>query len=79
MSRFSWSLREATPPTAAVEIAGTRVSAATVELRGGRYAIGAHATVPLPDGTVTPSLTAANLANRPAVLAAVQSVLSEVG
>jgi type IV pilus assembly protein PilM len=79
MSRFSWSLREATLPTVAVEIAGHGVSAATVERRGGGYVVGAHATATLPDGAVMPSLTAANLANRAAVLAAVKSVLNEIG
>jgi type IV pilus assembly protein PilM len=79
MSRFSWSLREAALLHVAVEIAGHRVSAANVELRGGRYIVGAYATTMLPDGVVVPTLTGSNLANRSALLEAVKTVLTKVG
>src|SRR5258707_109685 len=79
MSRLSWSLREAVLPSVAVEIAGHRVSAASVGLRGGRHVVGAHVTMRLPDGAVVPSLTGTNVVNKAAVLAAVKSVLSAVG
>ena len=48
-------------PTVAVEISSTRVSAASVIEQGGRPVIGAHATEPLPQGAVVPSLNAANI------------------
>ncbi len=52
MSLFSdWtSLRDAPPPGVAVEIAAQRVSAASLEMRGGRPVVAAHAVEPLPDG-----------------------------
>jgi Tfp pilus assembly PilM family ATPase len=75
MSRLS----EFTPPTAAVEIASHRVTAVGLETRGGRPAIAAHATEPLPDGALVPSLTADSVHDRPFVLAAVNRVLDEIG
>jgi Tfp pilus assembly PilM family ATPase len=79
MRRFSLSLRDAAPPTAAVEIAGHRVSAASLGVRGGRFVVDAHATVPLAEGALVPSLTVANVKNRAAVLAALGSVLEHLG
>lgn len=79
MSRFSFSLRDASPPSTAVEIAGHRVSAVTVDSRGGGYAVTAHAVEPLAEGVLVPSLTAANVRDRASVLAALTSVLDRVG
>jgi type IV pilus assembly protein PilM len=77
MSLFS--LHDSAPPDVAVEIAAGRVSAASLELRGGQPVIAAHATETLPAGAVAPSLTAHNLHDRAVVLAALQSVLDKVG
>jgi len=73
------SLRGAPPPGAAVEIAAHRVSAARLEMRGGRPVIAAHAVEPLPEGALVPSLTAANIHDRTAVLTALGRVLERVG
>jgi hypothetical protein len=73
------SLRDAPPPGAAVEITAQRVSAASLEIRGGRPVVAAHAVEPLPEGALVPSLTAANIHDRTAVLAALGRVLERVG
>ena len=73
------SLREAPPPGAAVEITAQRVSAASLEMRGGRPVIAAHAVEPLPEGALVPSLTTANTHDRTAVLTALGRVLERVG
>src|SRR5207244_11873482 len=59
MSLFA-SLRDSSGPSVAVELASHRVSAAVLELRGGRPVVAAHATEPLPEGALVPSLTAEN-------------------
>jgi Tfp pilus assembly PilM family ATPase len=74
-----FSLRQAPVPTSALEIASNRVSAATVDLRGGRPTVAAHAVELLPDGAVVPSLANVNLADRQTVLAAVTRVLEAIG
>jgi len=73
------SLREASTPGVAVEVAAGRVSAASLEWRGGEPVVAAHATEPLPEGALVPSLTAANTHDRPAVTAALGRVLERVG
>jgi Tfp pilus assembly PilM family ATPase len=78
MKLFS-SLRDSSGPSAAVEVAATRVSGASVEWRAGRPAIAAHAIEALPEGAVVSSLTAANLVDRAAVAAAVGRVLERLG
>jgi Tfp pilus assembly PilM family ATPase len=78
MSLFA-SLREAPAPDVAVEFASNRVSAATLETRGGQPVVAAHAAEPLPDGALVPSLTAANLHDRTAVAGALARVLERVG
>ena len=45
---------------AAVEIAARRVSAASVEMRGGRPVVAAYAVEALPEGALVPSLISAN-------------------
>jgi Tfp pilus assembly PilM family ATPase len=73
------SLRDAPGLSAAVEIAATRVAGATIEWRGDRPALLAHAVEPIPYGTVVASLTADNIVDRPAVAAAVERVLQTLG
>ena len=69
MSMLS-SLRESAAPAVAVEIAADRVSAASLEWRGGQPVVAAHASERLPDGALVPSLTAVNAHDRAAVLGA---------
>jgi Tfp pilus assembly PilM family ATPase len=73
------SLRESAAPAVAVEIAAGRVSAATIEWRGGQPVVAAHATERLPDGALVPSLTAANAVDRATVIGARTRVLEIVG
>jgi Tfp pilus assembly PilM family ATPase len=73
------SLHDAPAPDVAVEFASNRVSAASLESRGGQPVVAAHATEPLPEGALVPSLTAANLHDRTAVAGALARVLERVG
>ena len=73
------SLHDGSPPDVAVEIASGRVSAASLEMRGGQPVVAAHATETLPDGALVPGLTAHNIRDRAIVLAALKSVLERVG
>ena len=79
MSRLSTSLQDATPPAVAVEFSAHRIAGASLELRGGKPVVRAHAIVPLADGALVPSLTAPNIRDRAAVLAGLKRVLSETG
>jgi Tfp pilus assembly PilM family ATPase len=78
MTFFS-SLRDTPGPTAAVEMAATRVSGVSLEWRGGQAAVAAHAIETLPAGALVPSLTAANLVDRAAVAGALGRVLERIG
>jgi Tfp pilus assembly PilM family ATPase len=73
------TVHESPAPSAAVEIAASRVSAASLEWRGGQAVVSAHASEPLSDGALVPSLTAANIHDRPAVLGALGRVLERIG
>jgi type IV pilus assembly protein PilM len=73
------ALRVSAAPAAAVEVTADRVSAATLEWRGTQAVVAAHAFEPLPDGALVPSLTGANLHDRPTVAAALNSVLERIG
>ena len=73
------SLRESAAPAVAVEIAAGRVSAASLEWRGGQAVVAAHASEALPAGALVPSLTAANAIDRAAVTGALARVLENVG
>jgi type IV pilus assembly protein PilM len=73
------TLHESPAPAAAVELAANRVSAASLEWRGGEAVVSAHASEPLPDGALVPSLTGANFQDRPAVLGALERVLERIG
>ena len=79
MNRFSTSLWDAALPTIAVELSAQRVAGASLELRGTRQVVRAHAIVPLPEGALTPSLTATNVHDRAAVGAALKRVLEHLG
>jgi type IV pilus assembly protein PilM len=76
---FLTSLRDSSGPTVAVEFAAHQVSAASLEFRGDKPFVSAHAVEPLPDGALVPSLTAHNAHNRPAVVAALGRVLERTG
>jgi Tfp pilus assembly PilM family ATPase len=73
------SLRQGATPDVAVEIAAGRVSAASLEWRGGQPVVAAHASEALPDGALVPSLTAVNALDRAAVLGALSRLLEKVG
>lgn len=66
-------------PDAAIEIAAERVSVAVAADRGSSLVVQSFASERLPVGAVTPSLTASNIHNRPAVVAAMRSVLDRGG
>ena len=74
-----FSLREASPPDAAVALTSRGVSGAVFEWRGGRPALRAHAVEALPPDTLIPSLTAPNFRDRAAVEAALRLVLDRIG
>jgi type IV pilus assembly protein PilM len=67
------------PPAAGLEIAAGRVTALAVSARRDGPVVAAHATEPLPEGAVTPGLTAENLADPAAVGDAVRRALGAVG
>jgi Tfp pilus assembly PilM family ATPase len=79
MSRLSSSLLRATPPGVAIDLSAHRVAAASLDLRGGKYVVRAHALAPLPAGALVPSLTASNIRDRAAVIGALKSVLDQIG
>ena len=78
MSVFDF-LRDTSGPSTAVELAADRVSAASVEMRGGAPVINVHASEPLPAGALVPSLTSGNVLNRSVILTALQRVLERTG
>jgi hypothetical protein len=67
------------PPDAAIEIATDRVAAAALATRGSGLAVTAHAIEPLAPGVVTPSLTATNIHDRAAVVAALRRAVERLG
>ncbi len=79
MSRFSLSLHDAPPPTAALEITASRISAIVVDERGGRATITAHASEPLPEQAIVPALNALNVRDRAAVSGALARVMNGIG
>jgi Tfp pilus assembly PilM family ATPase len=76
---FLASLRATSGPNVAVELASHRVSAASLEIRGGQPVIATYAIEPLPAGLLVPSLTAENIRNRAAVTAALARVFERIG
>jgi Tfp pilus assembly PilM family ATPase len=81
MSVFSeWlSLREAPVPSTAVEVASNYVCAAALDTGGAKPTVTAHAVEPVPDGAIVPSLTSANIMDRPTALTVLKRVLDGVG
>jgi type IV pilus assembly protein PilM len=73
------SLRAASGPGVAVELAADHVSAASLDTRGGAPVVNVHATEPLPPGALVPSLTAVNVHNRQVVATALERVLERTG
>jgi type IV pilus assembly protein PilM len=76
---FLSSLHAATPPPVAVELAANRVSAAAIEFRAGKAIVSAHASEPLPEGVLVPSLTSANILDRAALIGALGRVFDRLG
>jgi type IV pilus assembly protein PilM len=73
------ALRDASAPAVAIEIAAHRVSAATLEIRGGQPVVAAHAAEPLLAGALIPSPTSANVLDRPAVVSAIGRLFERMG
>lgn len=78
MTAFS-SLGDTSGPTAAIEIAASRVSGASLEWRSGQPVLAAHALETLPEGALVSSLTAANVVDRTVVSGALGRVLEQLG
>jgi Tfp pilus assembly PilM family ATPase len=76
---FLASLRHASGPAVAVELAAHHVSAASLEYRGGTPVVAAHAMEVLPPGALVPSLTTENALDRGAIVRALNSVLGRTG
>ncbi len=74
MKRFG-----ALAPAVAVELASHRVSAAAIEIRGGRPVVAMHATEALPPGALVPALVGPNMPDRTAVASALGRVLEQMG
>ena len=70
----------ASPPLeAAIEITSSAVSIAVLGGRGTSAVVQGYAVEPLPAGAVTPSLTAANISDRDAVVRALSAACQSVG
>jgi Tfp pilus assembly PilM family ATPase len=63
----------------ALEIAAHQASAASIEYRSGTAVVSTHATELMPPGALVPSLTAANVHNRQAVIDVIGRVLERTG
>jgi Tfp pilus assembly PilM family ATPase len=72
-------LREGAAPAVAVEVAVGRVSAASLEWRGGQPVVAAHGWEPLPEGSLVPSFTAVNAIDRATVTGALTRLLEKIG
>ncbi len=62
-----------------LEIAAHQASAASIEYRSGTAVVSTHATELMPPGALVPSLTAANVHNRQAVIDVIGRVLERTG
>jgi type IV pilus assembly protein PilM len=67
------------PPTVAVEITATRVTAVAIAEQGGIRSVAGHATEPLAAAVASPSLTALNVHDERALASVIDSVLQSVG
>ena len=74
-----FDVTDSSAPDVAVEIAAGRVSGASIEWRGARASVVAHAVEPLPAAALVPSLTAQNALDRPSVMTALNRVLEKIG
>jgi Tfp pilus assembly PilM family ATPase len=74
-----FSFQGGSPPSAAIDVAINRVSAAAVDVRGGRVVVTAHAVELLDDGALIPSLIESNVRDRASVAAAVARMLDAIG
>lgn len=74
-----FSVTDAAAPDVAVEIGAARVAAASIDRRGSQAVIAAYTIEPLPSSALVPSLTAANVVDRAAVLTALNRTLERVG
>lgn len=66
------------PPTVAVELSATAVSAVAVSRRGSGWTVSAHASAPMPAGAVVPALNARNIHDPEGAGAALQRVFQEL-
>jgi type IV pilus assembly protein PilM len=73
------SMLRTPPPSVAVEIAPSRVTAVAVSGRGADVRLAAWAVEPLAEGCLAPSLTASNVLNPAEVTAAVRAALERLG
>jgi Tfp pilus assembly PilM family ATPase len=69
----------AAPPSVAIQVTSRAVSGIALARQGGGPVIAAHAVELLPAGAVSPSLTAQNIDDGPAVTRAVSRVLGRLG
>jgi type IV pilus assembly protein PilM len=67
------------PPSVAVEITATRVTAVLLADQAGGHVVAAHATEPLGEGVATPSLNAANVHDEAALAGIVGAALQKLG
>ena len=65
------------PPSVAVEITGTRVTAVSLGEQGGTRVVSAYASAQLPVGAVEPALNSVNVHNPAALTAAIKAVLDK--
>jgi type IV pilus assembly protein PilM len=79
MSSFSFSLSAAPAPTTAIEISGSQVAGVTIDERGGRSVVTAHAEAPLPEQALVAALNTTNIRDRASVASAVARVLDQLG
>ena len=67
------------PPTVALEIAATHVTALGLSGSGGDTVIAGYAVEPLAPGVVVPSLNAANVTDEAALTATIKTALEKAG
>ena len=73
------SILRTTPPSVAIEIASSRVTAVAVSGSGAYVKLGGWAVEPVPEGAVAPSLTAPNVVRPADVVSAVRAALERLG
>lgn len=73
------SLLASPPPSVGVEIASDRVTAVTLAKQGGSWIVASHATEPLPNGAVSPSMNAVNVPDIGIAAGALRSAFEKIG